>query len=32
VLPDLPTTVCGGAFRSALDVIRRLPYRVDKQI
>jgi hypothetical protein len=32
VLPDLPTTVCGGAFRSALDAIRRLPYRVGKQI
>lgn len=32
VLPELPTTVCGGPFRSALDAIRRLPYRVDKQI
>ncbi|WP_162642021.1 hypothetical protein [Streptosporangium sp. 'caverna'] len=32
VLPDLPTTVCGKPFRSALDALRRLPYRVDEQI
>jgi hypothetical protein len=32
VLPDLPTTVCGNPFRSALDAIRRLPYQVDEQI
>ncbi|MDP9863349.1 MULTISPECIES: hypothetical protein [Streptosporangium] len=32
VLPDLPTTVCRKPFRSALDAIRRLPYRVEKAI
>ncbi|WP_329089377.1 hypothetical protein [Streptosporangium sp. NBC_01469] len=31
VLPDAPTSVCGGPFKSVLDAIRRLSYRVDKQ-
>ncbi|MFF4776799.1 hypothetical protein ACFY05_28450 [Microtetraspora fusca] len=32
VLPDVPTSVCGEPFPSALAAIRSLPYHVDKQI
>ncbi|GAA0356884.1 hypothetical protein GCM10009530_02590 [Microbispora corallina] len=32
VLPDVPTSVCGKPFPSALDALDHLPYRLTKQL